>query len=283
MIPIPTQLTLTHEMERIDEIDDFLMEDVLLIVQNTMTFELVKFWGHSFLNKDKVDEKYFINIQRCVNALLKANALRRNYLLVRNELIEEITADSSLTKTNIDMLLNKVDAFILIEAFFTQIKTALDLLAQSIGTLYGFRTTTFERRRNASGMNIVNQLQNNLADNIKVKAKPLAQLIEDNSEEITKIVKHRDDTVHYGKLANVQGFRYSAGDKKVSQPAILVKENEAMFVEDYMLEVLIFISKFIQASIVVTLSNTIPDMRPCKHSDGSWGWCTKGEGKFPSK
>ena len=31
-MPFQTQLTLTQEMERIDEIDDFLMDDILLIV-----------------------------------------------------------------------------------------------------------------------------------------------------------------------------------------------------------------------------------------------------------
>lgn len=155
-MPLPTQLTLTQEMERIDEIDNFLIDDVLLIVQNTMTMEYVKFWGHSKLNQDKANEKYYIKIQRCVNALLKANALRRNYLLVRDEIIKEISSDPSLEETNIDLLFNKVDAFILIEAFFTQIKTSLDLFAQSLQPIYGVRFHTFERKNDISGMNVVN-------------------------------------------------------------------------------------------------------------------------------
>lgn len=278
---LPTQLTLTHEMERIDEIDDFLMEDILLIVQNTMTMEFVKFWGHEKLNKEDADKKYFIKIQRCVNALLKANALRRNYLLVKDKLIEEIKTDPSLQGTNIDLLFNKVDAFILIEAFFTQLKTALDLFAQSLESIYGLKFHTFERKRNVSGMNIVNQLENNLSNELKTNANQLVEFIKNNAEEITKIVKHRDNTVHYGKLANVQGFRYSATDAKISQPALLVRENEAMYVEDYMNEVLKFICEFIQMSIIITLSNMLPDMRPCKQSTNNWGWCTKGEGVFP--
>lgn len=281
-MPLPTQLTLTQEMERIDEIDNFLIDDVLLIVQNTMTMEYVKFWGHSKLNQDKANEKYYIKIQRCVNALLKANALRRNYLLVRDEIIKEISSDPSLEETNIDLQFNKVDAFILIEAFFTQIKTSLDLFAQSLQPIYGVRFHTFERKNDISGMNVVNQLKNNLSSELKPHAIPLVKLIENNAEIVTTIVKHRDDTVHYGKITNVQGFRYSVDSNKISQPAILVKEDEAMYVEDYMADVLNFISEFIQAGIITVLSNMLPDMQPCKETENSWGWCTKGEGVFPS-
>jgi hypothetical protein len=149
-MPIPTQLTLTQEIEPQDEIDKFLLEELLLIVQNNQTMELVNFWGHSNLNLDKSGEKYLKKILRSINALIKVNALRRNYILVMDKVIEDIGKDKTLSGTNIDILFNKVDAFILIEAFFTQIKTSLDLLAQSFKPLYGINFTTWERKDNRS-------------------------------------------------------------------------------------------------------------------------------------
>lgn len=267
-----TQLTLTQEIEIVDEIDKILSEDILLIVQNTQTLEIVKFWGHEQIKIDKADELFLKKIILSVNALIKANTLRRNYYKVKDILIEDIKKDPIIQDTRIDILFNKVDAFILIEAFFGQIKTSLDLLAQSLKPIYGQEFHTWERKNDISGMKIVDVLSKNLNNDIKPHAEAISNLIKDNAESITKIVAHRDNTVHYGKLKNVQGFRYSVSKKEVYPPIILVTENETGYVHEYMDEVLKYISEFVQLFIITLLSNLINNMVIAKNMNGKWGW-----------
>lgn len=203
-----TQLTLTEAIEINDDIDRLLLEEILLIVQNNQILPLVSYWSYQKLNINKADEKFVKKIMLSINSLVKANALRRNYVRRKDDLIEEIKKDKSITGANIDMLFNKVDAFILIEAFFGQIKTSLDLLAQSLKPIYGKEFRTWRRKNNLSGVAIANTLTKSIKKEIKPNAEPIVKLIEKHAKFITKIVAHRDDTVHYGKLKNVQGFRY---------------------------------------------------------------------------
>jgi len=271
---VDTQLTLTLQIEINDDIDKLLLEDILLIVQNTNILSVVSFWGHQKLNINKADEKYLKKIILCVNALIKANALRRNYHKIKDTLINEVENDSSIKDTKIDILFNKVDAYILIEAFFGQIKTSLDLLAQSLKPIYGQEFHTWAKKNNLSGMEIVSTLKNNLNKDIKPHAEPVIKIIEAHSESITRIVNHRDDSVHYGKLNKVQGFRYSASQNKVIPPLILISDKESAYVHEYMDEVLKYIADFIQEFIVILLSNLVVDMVIGKRDDGSWGWHT---------
>ena len=275
-----TQLTLTEAIEINDEIDRLLLEEILLIAQNNQILPLVSYWGYQKLKIDNADEKFVKSIMLSINSLVKANALRRNYVKRKDDLIEEIKKDKAIAGTNIDMLFNKVDAFILIEAFFGQIKTSLDLLAQSIKPIYGREFHTWEKKRGLSGMTIADTLSVSIKAEIKPNAKPIVDLIKRHAESITKIVAHRDDTVHYGKLKNVQGFRYSVKTKEVMPPLIKIDENSAAYVDEYMMEVLKYISDFVQGFIVTMLSNLLPDMNVAKHKDGHWGWVNDNGGEI---
>ncbi len=268
------ELTLTQAMEIDDDFDKFLLEEILLIVQNTDTLSLVSFWGHSKFNKDKVDEAFFQKVMLSVNALVKANALRRNYYKIKDNIIEEIKNSPDIKGARIDMLFNKVDAFILIEGFFSQIKTALDLLAQSLKPIYGIEFHTWAKKNDVSGQEIIDRLNNNLSKENKSHALPVIDLIEKSKSDITKIVKHRDDTIHYGKLNNVQGFRYSISRNEIIPPLILVTEKESEYVHKYLDEVLGYTSSFTQAFVITVLSNLINDMRVAKRPDGTWGWAS---------
>lgn len=274
------QLTITTEIEINDDIDRLLLEEILLIVQNKQILSLVSYWGHQKLKIDKADEKFIKSIMLSINSLVKANALRRNYVKRKDDLIEEIKKDKAIVGTNIDMLFNKVDAFILIEAFFGQIKTSLDLLAQSLQPIYGREFRTWKRKNNLSGMVIADTLSTSIKVEIRPNAKPIVDLIKLHAKSITKIVAHRDDTVHYGKLKNVQGFRYSVKTKKIAPPSIKIDENSAAYVDEYMMEVLKYISNFVQEFIVTMLSNLLPDMKVAKHKDGQWGWVNDNCGEI---
>lgn len=275
-----TQLTLTEEIEINDDIDRLLLEEILQIVQNNRILPLISYWGHKKLNIDKADEKFLKHILLSINALVKANALRRNYVQRKDSLIEDIKKDKSISGAYIDLLFNKVDAYILIEAFFVQIKTALDLLAQSLYPIYGREFKTWKRKNDLSGMAIADTLSTSIKAELRPNAQPIVDLIKLHTKSITKIVIHRDDTVHYGKLKNVQGFRYSVKTKEIIPPLIKIDEDATAYVDEYMTEVIKYISDFMQEFILTLLSNLLTDMRVAKHKDGQWGWISNKMGEI---
>lgn len=164
--------------------------------------------------------------------------------------------------------------------FFGQIKTALDLLAQSLQPIYGREFKTWKRKKNLSGMAIADTLSSSIKAEIRPNAKPIVDLIKLNAESITKIVAHRDDTVHYGKLKNVQGFRYSVETKKIVPPLIKIDEDAAAYVDQYMMEVIKYMSDFTQEFVLTLLSNLLPDMKVAKHKNGQWGWVSNQMGEI---
>ncbi len=274
------QLTLTEEIEINDEIDRRLLEEILLIVQNTQILSLVSYWGHQKLQIEKADEQFLKHIILSINALVKANALRRNFILRKVDLVEQLKTDETALGASVDVLFNKVDAFVLMEAFFGQIKTSLDLLAQSLKPIYGREFLTWKRKNNLSGMSIADTLATSIKDDIKPNAKLVVELIKLHAQSITKIVAHRDDTVHYGKLKNVQGFRYSVRTNEVIPPLIKITETETGYVDEYMLEVLKYMTDFVQEFVITLLSNLLPDMKVAKHKDGQWGWVSDKMGEI---
>jgi len=271
------QLTLTLLLEPVDKIDEFIQQDILAIVQNSAILPAVQFWGHEQLNIEKADEHFLTKVMLAVTALSKANAHRRNHKLVQNHLMAEIEKYKEVRGTNVDLLFNKIDSTVALEGFFSQIKTTLDLLAQSLQYVYGIKSPTWARKRNKesgielSGMKIVS-LINNLPVKIKGHARPISDLITDHSEQITKIVRIRDSGVHFGKLNNVQGFRYSVEHKKVFPPVIALSDSEARYAQEYMEEVLLFIAHFVQDFVVLVLSNLLSDMVVRKSPDGTWSY-----------
>lgn len=271
------QLTLTLQIEKIDKIDEFLIDEILLQVQNKDTFELLKFWNSKHNFTSKAEEKFFEKTRKSIEALVKANANRRNYIKIKDTLVSEIKSDEKGQKTKIDVLYNKVDAFVLVENFFTQHKTSLDLLAQSLHPIYGIHLQTWAKAKDKStgkelsGLKVVNSLKN-LPKDIRKKAEPLTKLIEDNIESVTKIVSQRDNFVHFGDYKNIQGFRYSVEKDDVFPPIIRLEKDKAMYIHEYQEEVMNFMMQFTQAFIATLLSNLFPDMFIGKRKDGTFGW-----------
>lgn len=146
--------------------------------------------------------------------------------------------------------------------------------------IYGCEFKTWKRKLNLSGMTIANTLSTSIRTEIRPNAKPIVDLIKLHAESITKIVAHRDDTVHYGKLNNVQGFRYSVSKKEIIPPLIKIDEDATAYVDEYMMEVLKYIADFIQEFILILLSNLLSDMRVAKHKDGLWGWVNDKGGEI---
>lgn len=275
------QLTLTNLFEPVDELDRFILNDILTIVQNTQVLPAVSYWGHEKLKLDKADEQFFLKIAFAVGALLKANAHVRNYKQIEARLLKEIDEYPEHKGTNVDILYNKVDAFVEIEGFLTYFKTTLDLLAQSLQPIFGIRQHTWEHKidkesgKRVSGQVILNEL-NNLSKDMRPNAQALIDFSKPHLPYLTKFVALRDSALHYGRIKDVQGFRYSASKKQAFPPVVLITNSDAAYVHDYLSEGMKYIAEFTQEFVVIVLSNLLPDMKIGKRSDGSWGYFSKG-------
>ncbi len=274
------QQMLRLEYEEIDQIDKFILEDVLLIAQNTQILELVKYYSAQRLGEGKHEDQFLLKIIHAAGALLKANAHRRNYHKVYPVLLEEIEKNPDNVATNIPMVFNKVDTNIEFEGFLAQFKSCLDLLAQSLKYIYGIDRRTWKSGvdsrtgERVSGLFLIRDL-NNLSREVRVQAAPLSILIQENAPYITRIVKLRDSANHYGKIKEVQGFLHNPGEKSIRPPVIDMGSGEAVFVHEYMDTVMKYGAEFAQQFLITLLSNLIPDMQVGKTSDGGWGWFKK--------
>src|SRR5690606_6214276 len=124
---------------------------------------------------------------------------------------------------SIDILFNKTDIFVEIEGFLGYFKTSLDLLAQSLNPEYGVSHTTWAHKKDPvtkerlSGKAIANSLLGTGKKQIQ-HTEPLGKLVEANIPFISRFVKLRDAASHYGKIKDIQGFRYSVDQDKIIQP-----------------------------------------------------------------
>lgn len=274
------ELTLTLELEPVDERDRFILEEILMIAQNNQVLPLVSFFSHHHLGLDKQEEKFVQKIMYAAGALLKANAHRRNYYRIFPELIKEIEKRPELSGSNVPLLFNKVDTNIEFEGFLAQYKSCLDLLAQSLDYVYGTKFITWESKldkttgRKMSGMAMVAPL-GNVSKKLKPHTAPIAEIIQDNSPIITEVVEHRNSANHYGKIKKVQGFRYTPGTKDIKPPIIALNAENVIYVHEYMDANIDFLIEFVQGFLIILLSNLASGMIIGKDQNGEWGYYKK--------
>lgn len=196
-----SDLVLKTVLEPQDKIDSFLLEDVLLIVQNTSTFELIKFWGHTKFNKDKVEEAYFKTIFNVIKSLFKANHHRRNYLALEAKLKKQLLKEARKTQSTVDLIYEKHDLISEVDSFLTHIKAALDSLATSLSPIYNSPIHGWHKKKengkDISGKNVVNAIKG-LPKGGYGDSEELAKYIEENYGYISYIVSLRDAPVHKG-------------------------------------------------------------------------------------
>lgn len=271
-------LVLTEKLKPQDKFDEFLLSDILLMVQSTTTLELIKAWIHSSTKIEKGEELFLKDIILVVTSLFKLNAHRRNYYRVMDDLLVQLNTDTAIANTTIDVIFESVDAYVEIDGFFTKTKTSLDLLAQSLKPIYGTNFQTWMRDKDRqtneqlSGQKIINFLERNLHKDIQPHAKELLKLMKLHAQAITKIIRYRDDVTHYGESKNIKGFRYYVTSKEITPPIIVLGKSRAMYVHEYMDDVSKYIANFVQQFLVAILSNLIEDMYIKKNANGEWNW-----------
>lgn len=275
---IDDSIVLTERLIPQDKYDDFLLSDILLMVQNTITIELIKWWVNTSTRVEKGEEMFLRKIFLVVTNLFKFNAHRRNFYRVQDDLLKKLKNDSAIIGTNVDVIFESVDAYVEIDGFFTKAKTSLDLLAQSLKPIYGIEFQTWKRakvgktKKVLSGQQIINSLEKIKQSNDKSNTEDLLVHMKTHAPYITKIVKYRDDVTHYGESKNIKGFRYYVSSGKVTPPVILLSDTEVVYIHKYMDEVAKYLAEFTRDFLMILLSNLIPDMNIRKDPDGSWGW-----------
>ncbi len=264
-------LTLTSFLEPNDDIDSFLLEDVLLIVQNTNTLELIKFATKS-TNKLKHEQNYLLTIISVIKSLYKANHHRRSYKRYEKEFYEQLLKESLKAETAIDLIYSKFDLSSEVDSFLAQIKASLDMLATSLNPLFGLKIHGWHKKHNKSGQEILDILERQLPKDKLVRTAKLRELVDKNIEYITKIVSLRDQPLHKGGLDALKGFRYVIKEKKLYKPHIVYSEKEVEYVSDFLDKTMSNFVKFTQWFIVLSLSSIIPNMELRQGKDKKFNW-----------
>lgn len=272
-------LVLTSVFTIKDKYDRFLLEKVLLIVQNSMTMEFIKFWSHLQKYPDKNEEKYFKTITNVIRSLIKANHNRRIYNKLAQSSVKRLTKQSIEAKSTISLLYEEPDIMSEVDSFLANIKASLDSLAFSLNFIFGTKLDGWHKVKGKSGVKLVNSLKN-LPKERAEKAKDLATFIEDNIGYITYLVALRDSPLHKGKTANVSYFKYNIDTGKLTKPEIYhnptTKEDVSVFLNKTLEE----ISDFVQLFIALSLSGLIADTYLRKNKKGEFIWVTGIPAKF---
>lgn len=259
-----------------DDIEKHLIENVLTIVLNNDTQQLINYWGHTKFHKDKIGENYLKTIIDVVRSLIKANHHRREYLDHEKIIEKEILELNKNIDSGIPVIYERPDLISEIDAFLVQLKSSLDSLAKSLNPIFNLKINGWhkskrkEDKTEKSGIKIINTL-NNLEPELRNKVDDLINFIEDNIDYISAIVFLRDSPIHHGKIKNIQGFVYIIEDKKLIKPRLILKDKNVNISEFLETTIKNFID-FTQLIIVNTLKYLIPNINLQKGKDGRFSW-----------
>lgn len=262
---------LQRVLEPKDEIDRFLLEKVLVIVQNRDTMGLVKFWGHSQFSTDKTHEWYFKHILSAIKRLIKANGHRRRYLELENQFKEKILGEIKKTEVNIDLVYEEQESISEVESFLVQLKAALDSLAKSLNPIFGLKIHGWHKDKGKSGGEVLNILKRNLSKELSKKATNLIKFLENNIDYISCVVFLRD-AIHKPELKGIEHFRYSAKEEVLICPKIVFTSNEPKDLPKFLDETMKNFAIFTQAFIVLTFSDLVPGLFLAQDQTGEFSW-----------
>lgn len=263
---------LQRVLEPKDEIDRFLLERVLLIVQNRNTMELVKFWGRSQFSTDKTHERYFKHILSAIKRLVKANSHRRRYLELENQFKEETLRKIKKKEVNVDLVYEEQELISEVESLLVQLKASLDSLAVSLNPIFELKIHGWHKHNDESGGQVLNILRRNLPKDLLEKATKLIKFLENNIEYISRVVFLRD-SIHKLELKGMTHFRYSAKERVLIYPKIVFTSGEPKELSEFLDETIKNFAVFTQSFIVLTLSDLVPGLFLVQDQTGEFSWC----------
>jgi hypothetical protein len=215
---------LSHLTDAVDDTGKKIHDEFMgLYMLNEMSRKQVEFRNDAD-NAGLVYTKW-LNTGIC---LLKANAHARNFKKLLEEKRAEFEKEIEGKKTG-NMQHYYWDLSVEVEGLITQLKAALDSFAVLIGTtlrLPGIRGWSKAKpegkTKTYSGQKIINVLSRNLPKQDLVKLQDLIDFINDNKEELSKIINVRDGFIHPYQLFSdfTTGFYYDKAKDEVIEPAV---------------------------------------------------------------
>ena len=150
----------------------------------------------------------------------------------------------------------------------TKWKATLDVLVKSLIPLFGTKTLLFNRD-NKYEFKIVKEIETSLSKNKKIKLSNLCSHIRSSADLIHKVIKLRDDVVHFDKEC-LTPFHYRLSEQKLYQPN-LIWENKQYKPQDFMLQTIEFLRDFIRDFMIYSINGSIAGMS-LVIKDGSHQW-----------
>lgn len=114
-----------------------------------------------------------------------------NYHRLEKRELKKLVKSAQSRGNNLDLTLahdsTRLQASV--EEALAQSKSALDVASKILRPLVGIQLPTFGKK----GQTVIKALQRNLPDDLKPRAEGLIALIEDNKQQLTMIINHRND------------------------------------------------------------------------------------------
>lgn len=261
-------LALTHHLSANNEVERSILDQILKPVLNETTQTILNYWIVEKFRNEKGADQYITVIRKTCLRLMQAYQHQKNYKIVEDKITKDVKKEIAKKRFYIDERWYKLELNCEVDAFLTKWKSTLDSLAKSLIPIFNTKALTFERSEKYS-FRFLGELENNLPDDIKRKTIELSKFVKDKSDTLHKMIKLRDDIVHFDKEL-LTPYHYHLKENKLFMPNLLW-EDRWFSPEEFMLFATEFLKDFIKDFILLSLNNLESNLK-LFISDSGYEW-----------
>jgi len=179
----------------------------------------------SFLLDKKSYYTLFGDLISLTQSLLKSNSHVRKYVASEKAQLKDFEEKCLTDPNTVHLGLRPLELNAELEAALSDIKSALDALAQCFNPLLGVSLHGWHSKKNKeSGRQVILTLQNNVPDRLSNGVGKLIEIIESNIPWLTCVVGLRDSARHHGGIKTVTDIVFNQNTKQVVPQLIMHKE-----------------------------------------------------------
>lgn len=257
---------LTHHFTVEDEFEISVQHQILEPILDKDSFTVLNFNG---AEDNKTAEKYFRAINSVAFRLLQAYKHYKNYSIIENARTEELLKEINKSQRFIDERWRPLELNCELDAFLTKWKSTLDALVKSLIPLFGTSTLLFSKDKKYH-FKIIKEIKTRMPREVSSKLEKLCTLITESAEDIHKIVKLRDDVVHYDKEC-LTPYHYHLPKKELFPPNL--EWNNILYKpQDFMVQATELLRDFARDFMVCSLNSYVTGMYLVVSDDGHQ-WC----------
>lgn len=250
-------LALTHILQATDKVEHSILDQIVKPVINQDTYTVVDYWAQERFRDLEGADQYLVVVKRTGAKLMQSYQYHKNYIIVENKITEDLERKIAKSKIHIDQRWFRLELTCEIDAFLSKWKSTLDSLVKTLIPIFGIRTLTFERD-NQYHFKFIKELKNSSPNDIKKKTDKLCKFVIKNSEMLHRIIKLRDDVIHYDKEL-LTPFHYRLDEHKLYRPN-LSWEDRDYDPKEFMLSATEFLRDFIKDFILLSLNSLVSKM-----------------------